>query len=84
MLENKIIGDRIRTARMLSKLTLKDLAKEINTSYTTLSRIEKGIKPVTIEQLIKICEHTNKPLNYFIQEGNNAIEYFYPPVYRVK
>lgn len=84
MIDNKIIGERIRTARLLLKLTLKDLAKKVNISYASLSRIENGKKVVTVEQLIKICENTNKPLDYFIQEGNSAIEYFYPPTYRIR
>ena len=83
-LDSKLIGERIRTARFLAKLTLKELSQKTGIGYATISRIERGKKIVNIEELIKICQFTKKPISYFIQSGNSAIEYFYPPHYKIK
>ena len=80
--DSKIIGERIKAARFLSKLTLKELADKTAIGYATLSRIESGKRVVDIEELIKICKFTNKPITYFLQEGNNILEFYYPPTYR--
>lgn len=80
--DSKIIGERIKAARFLVKLTLKELAKKTGIGYATLSRIEGGKKVINIEELTKICKFTNKPITYFLQEGNNILEFYYPPSYR--
>lgn len=76
------IGERVRTARLIMKMTLKELAKKTGINYASVYRIEKGKKIINLEELIKIAEYTKKPISYFIQEGNSVIEYFYPTTYR--
>ena len=82
LLSTKVIGERIRTARFLVRLTLKELSARTGISYSTISRIESGKKIINLSELTKISKYTKKPISYFIQEGNSVIEYFYPPVYR--
>lgn len=78
----KTIGERIRTARFLSKLTLTELSEKTDIGYASLSRIESGKKVVNVEELLKICNATNKPVSYFLQDGNSKLDFYYPPSYR--
>ncbi len=78
----KVIGERIRTARFLLKLTLKEFAGKTGIGYASLSRIESGKKVINIKQLIKICQITDKPLTYYLQEGNSKLDFYFPPSYR--
>jgi transcriptional regulator with XRE-family HTH domain len=81
-LSQKIIGERVRIARLNANLTLKELSLKTGIGFTAISKIENGKRKITIDELIKISQYTSKPIPYFIQNGNNAIEYFYPPYYR--
>ena len=76
------IGERVRTARLILKMSLKELAEKTGINYETIHRIENGKKIINLDELIKIAKSTKKPITYFIQEGNSVIEYFYPPAYR--
>ena len=80
--EAQLIGEKIRKARMTAKLTLKNLSKKTGIGYSTLSRIESGKKVVNVIELKRIANTVNKPITYFFQEGNNIVEYYYPPLYR--
>jgi len=81
-LDYKTIGIRIKTARFLANLSLKELSGKTGINYSTISRIENGRRKIKVDELIKICEHTNRPITYFVQDGNVGIEYFYPPTFR--
>ena len=78
----KTIGERIRAARFLAKLTLTELSDKTDIGYASLSRIESGKKVVNVEELLKICRATNKPVSYFLQDGNSKLDFYYPPSYR--
>lgn len=78
----RMIGERVKRARVLAKLTLKELSKKTGISYSTLSRIENGRRIINVIELLKISKLVNKPVTYFFQTGNNLIDYFYPPYYR--
>jgi len=81
-LDNKTLGSRIRTARLIANLSLQGLSEKTGISYSTLSRIENGKKKIQVEELIRISKFVNKPITYFVQDGNAGIEYFYPPKLR--
>lgn len=81
-LKPQVIGEKVRTARLILNITVKGLAEKTGINYASIYRIEKGEKIINLEELIKISKHTKKPISYFIQEGNNAIEYYYPTTYR--
>ena len=81
-LNTKVMGEKIRMARLITKLTIKEFSKKTGISSPTLWRIEKGKKIINIEELLRISVHTKKSILYFIQDGNNAIDYFYPPEHK--
>jgi len=81
-LEIKTIGEKVRKARIIANLTLKELSKKTGIGYATLARIEEGKRIINVVELMKISSITNKPITYFLQEGNNVIEFYYPPAYR--
>lgn len=43
-----------------------DLAKELNTTQSTYSKYEKGMRQLSIEQLAKLCEFYNVTADYFL------------------
>ena len=80
--EAKIIGERVKKARILANLSLSELSKKTGIGYSTLSRIEKGTRIINVAELIRVSEKTGKSITYFFQEGNELIEFYYPPSYR--
>lgn len=49
------LGAKLKEARKSSNLTLNDIAKEINVTEGTISRIEAGKFPSAIDLYIKIA-----------------------------
>lgn len=76
---NKEIGERVRKARVLSNLTLKQLADRTGIGYVTISRIEHGTRAVSASELILISNETKKPISFFY-ELDEVIEYFDPNI----
>lgn len=72
MLENNLIGNRIRELRKLSKLTMSDLAKSTNSSSGYISDLENGKLLPGIEKLISICRSLNISLNEFFNTTDIA------------
>lgn len=48
---NERVGNNIRKYRIAHHYTLKDLSALVHKSYSTLSKYEKGILPVSVETL---------------------------------
>ena len=48
-----MIGDNLKALRIKNKLTLRDLAKEFNLSYSTIGKYERGVLTPDIEILKK-------------------------------
>ena len=71
------IGDRVKKARLLANLTLKELSQRTGINYVTLSRIENGKRSINAVELIKIAGATKKPIPHFY-EIDRVIEYFDP------
>ena len=80
--DEKIIGERVRKARVLANLTLKELSDATGIGYATISRIETGKRILNVIELIKISDKTNQPLMFFLGNENKVIEYFSPSDYR--
>ena len=49
-------GAKMRELRTAQKLGLRELAKRTLIDYTTLSRIENGLKAVTLPQAVVIAK----------------------------
>jgi len=71
------IGERVKKARVLSNLTLKQLSGKTGIGYVTISRIEHGTRAVNAAELILIANETRKPISFFY-ELDEVIEYFDP------
>lgn len=58
-LDYKVIGDRIRKARIDNNLTQENLAEELDVSVAFISRIECGTTHVNLTRLSEICSILN-------------------------
>ncbi|MEU6160955.1 XRE family transcriptional regulator [Streptomyces sp. NPDC047130] len=58
-------AERIRTLRLLMGLTQEELAQAAGVSQPLISQIQKGIKPVTHDVLMRIADATGTPLSFF-------------------
>lgn len=54
-LDYKIIGKRLKEARVSKKLTQEALAETIDISVAFLSRVERGTSPINLRRLSQIC-----------------------------
>jgi transcriptional regulator with XRE-family HTH domain len=68
MYDKKLIGLNVRQLRKLRKLTLEDVALSINTSKGTLSNIELGKKPVSLDMAIALAEYFNVSLDLLLSD----------------
>ncbi|MBQ3407758.1 MAG: helix-turn-helix transcriptional regulator [Clostridia bacterium] len=58
-LDYKIIGERIRNARVANNLTQENLAERLDVSVAFVSRIECGTTRVNLTRLSEICSILN-------------------------
>lgn len=58
-LDYKIIGERIRKARVESNLTQENLAEKLDVSVAFVSRIECGTTHINLTRLSEICSILN-------------------------
>lgn len=56
MIDYKIIGERLKKARLEKKLTQEKLSNELDVSIAFLSRIERGSSHISLKRLSQICE----------------------------
>ena len=54
-LSNKEIGKRIRSIRRKRGITQQELADTLATNQGTISNIERGVRGVTVQQLVKLA-----------------------------
>lgn len=54
-IDYSIVGERLKRARLLKKLTQEDLAEEMEVSVAFLSRIERGKSPINLRRLTQLC-----------------------------
>ncbi len=52
----KVIGQRLRRARLDKKMTQDTLAKELDVSVAFLSRIENGASHINLKRLSQVCD----------------------------
>ena len=66
MFDKKLMGKRLRELRESDKLTLEDVANSINSSKGTLSNIELGKKPVSLDMAITLAEYFGVSMDYLL------------------
>jgi transcriptional regulator with XRE-family HTH domain len=67
------IGERVRTLRMDSNLTLDQLASASGVSRAMISRIERGEASPTASLLARICSALGLSLSGFFAEGERVL-----------
>ena len=55
----KFLGEKLRAHRKTKKMTIKEIAVEINKSIATVSKYEKGEIAIDVETLYKWCSFMN-------------------------
>lgn len=72
-----ILSSRIKELRIKNSLTQRDLAKAINTTATSISAYETGLKTPSISIVKKIAEYFNVSLDWLCgvsdNQSNNGI-----------
>jgi len=63
--ENKYIGEQIRKYRVVNHYSQEELAKEVGLTKQIISRIEKGERRITYNELSKIAEYLEEPIETF-------------------
>ena len=76
-LDYKIIGNRLKQARIHSGLTQEMLAEKLNVSVAFLSRIETGSSHINLHRLEQICRITGTSEGYILngvaEEASNYL-----------
>lgn len=65
-IDYKIIGKRIKQARMNKHKTQEDLAEYLEVSNSYVSRIERGTTKISLELLVKVCNHLDIEPSYVL------------------
>lgn len=60
------IGERIQRKRNSLNITQEQLAEMINTSKNTISNVERGENPPSVEFIVNICNVLGEDPNYYI------------------
>ena len=63
-MKSKIIGQNIKYYRLERHLTQVKLAERIGVNFETLSKMERGVYGITLENLMAISKVLNVPLDY--------------------
>ena len=71
----EIIGKKIQIAREARGMNQEELANHIGCTQSSLSYYEVGKRRIHIDQLKKICSVLDRPLKYFLEDGNEIKEY---------
>ena len=68
MYDNKEIGERIKNIRKNHGMTQSELAEVLHISdKSAISKIEKGVKEININQAVAIAEYFDVSLNYLLR-----------------
>ena len=65
----KEIGNKIKLARELARLTQEDLEKKSGVSQALISRIEAGDTAPTVTKWLMIVKAIGLPIEYFIPDS---------------
>ena len=72
---NKLIGSRIREARISSGLTQSQLGKRIFKTGAAVGLVERGKRGVNIETLIEISHVLSVPVDFFFSTEKTTTQH---------
>ncbi len=64
----KIIGEKLKTVRLRSDLTIQQLADSSGVSSNMISRVERGLTIPSIAILMKLAEVFHKSVDFFVED----------------
>lgn len=70
-LDKKIIGRNIKIVRLDNNLTLRSLAKELNTTSSTISAYETGKTLILTAFAYQICKKYKVSMDWLLGKSNN-------------
>ena len=71
MIEKKVSGSRLRELRKAKGLSLKDVADQIGIYKPTLSNIERGVKPASLEMVITLADFFDVSIDYLVGRSDD-------------
>ncbi|MCJ7823653.1 MAG: helix-turn-helix domain-containing protein [Anaerolineales bacterium] len=85
ILRAKMLGALIREKRLETGKSLKDMAKLIGTTTSTLSSYEHGRKSISLPELELLAFHLDTPLRYFLSPSAAKVgdDYKFDPIIMV-
>ena len=66
MIDYKLIGQRIKTARLKNRMTQEVMAEKLNVSTEYCSKIECGRVKINLQRLAQIANLLNEKIEYLI------------------
>lgn len=73
-IKRKAIGEKIRQARALIGISQEDLGKVLNVNGSAISKIESGIRSISVLELNIIAQATNQTVQFFLEEEKPEIK----------
>jgi len=72
VLSKNKVGERIRAIRRERGITQSELAQLLDTHFTSISQIERGLRGVTVQQLVKLANALHVTPNEILLNGKGA------------
>lgn len=69
VIDGKGLGDRVRVARKEARISIRQLAAELDVDPRTVNRWQSGDAMPSVERLIDIARILGKPPGYFLEEA---------------
>jgi transcriptional regulator with XRE-family HTH domain len=74
VLSPKMIGERLRAARVRREMSQGDLARALEVTQPNVSDIERGARLMTVQQLVKVCRVLQTTPDVILGETKQAHE----------
>lgn len=63
----KTTGQRFRALRLQWNIGLRELARDVNISPTTLGNIERDIKNTSLDKIVALADYFNVSLDFIVR-----------------
>lgn len=69
-----MIGHVLRQHRLAKGMTLRDVGDGAHVSYSYLSEVERGLKPISSDAIWSLCQALDLPLSALLAEVGDLME----------
>lgn len=69
---DKLVGARLRQARLLQHKSQTEVATQIGVTYQQLQRVEMGYNRISAARLQVIAGYLDKPIGFFVGDDGSA------------